>query len=106
MDFEHLTKLPGSSCHNPWLLLALQDVKEDLRRAFALADHSWVAESTSPPAAMRLYFGLALFHSLLREQRRLGMLHTPDDFCAADLRSAAACLQRALESAGEVMNAC
>lgn len=105
-EFEHLAQLPQSSFPGQWLLLALQDVKEDLRRAFALTDHSWVADSPSPPSAMRLYFGLALFHALLREQRRLGTLDTPKDFCSADLRSAAACLRRALESPGEVMSAC
>jgi hypothetical protein len=71
-----------------------------------LTDHSWVADATSPPSAMRLYFGLALFHALLREQRRLGTLHTRNDWCSADLRSAAACLRRALDSPGEVCNAC
>lgn len=105
-ELEHLAQLPHSAWPGQWLLLALQDAKEDLRRAFTLTDHSWVAKSTSPPSAMRLCFGLALFHVLLREQRRLGTLHTPNDFCAADLRSAAACLRRAFESPGEVMNPC
>jgi hypothetical protein len=103
---KHLAQLPQSLCPGQWLRLALQGVKEDLRCAFTLTDYSWVADSTSPPSAMRLCFGLALFHALLRDQRRLGMLHTPNDFGAADLRSAAACLRHALESPGEVMNAC
>ena len=105
-ELEHVAQLRQSSWPDQWLILVLQDIKEDLRQAFALTDHSWVADFPSPPLAMRLCFGLALFHALLREQRRLGMLHTPKDFCSADLRSAAACLRRALKDPGQVMHAC
>lgn len=80
-----------------------QTFQADVRRAFTLSDTAWLAAANSPSAATRLYFGLAVFHGLLRQMRRRSVLLRRDDFCTTDLRCAAAVLRRALEADAEVI---